>query len=141
MAIYEAYFNIEVDTDKDALNAIVITVAAVLTDATEGHWRGQVPAGSIAALRTVYDAAALVNELPLSTQAEINEHEGLLTAALAHFESLRSDIDRPWIDVHRHRAFRYGLGKSSKYNTAILCTSHESKLRGWFIKKPGYGNK
>jgi len=100
MTIYDSYYGLVTETDKTALNALVIAVAETLETAIEGLWEGQYPTGSIAELRAVFDPAAEVNALRLSTQAEIDAQYDLLSAAYAYFLGRVSSIPIPWTDVH-----------------------------------------
>jgi hypothetical protein len=100
MALYEAYYALENTASFTALNALVQEAAAVLEDASEGLWAGQFPAGSIAPFREIFDAAALVNSVRLSTQASIDAQYALLRPAFTVFMASRSNVPRPWIEVH-----------------------------------------
>ena len=100
MTIYDSYYGLVPETDKTALNALVTKVTEKLKTAVEGLWEGQYPAGSIAVLRAVFEPAAEINAIKLSTQAEIDEQYGLLSTAYEHFLGLVSSIPVPWIYVH-----------------------------------------
>ncbi|MCL2801137.1 MAG: metallophosphoesterase [Treponema sp.] len=104
MALYEAYYKLEVSTDKTALNALITRVAEKLDTATEGLWAGQYPVGSKAELKRAYDPAYIVNENRLATQAQTDSVFASLNAVFTAFESRVSSIPMPWVYVHEIKA-------------------------------------
>ncbi|MCL2688881.1 MAG: fibronectin type III domain-containing protein [Chitinispirillia bacterium] len=132
MDIYDKYYELEAQTDKQALAALVEEAAAVLETAVEGLWYGQYPAGSIAVLRAVFDAAAEVNALRLSTQADIDEQYGLLRAAFDAFLADISVIPRPWIDIHEIPASGvYTMGLVDWMDESVRLNTHWTHMNYW----------
>jgi hypothetical protein len=98
--LYDAYYKLDPATDKAALGQLVEIVADKLRTSSEGRWEGQYPIGSKAVLQAVWDAAFVVFDLKLSTQANIDQQRQLLQEAYNHFLSLVSNEPCPWIYVH-----------------------------------------
>jgi len=132
MDIYDKYYGLVAETNKGALAALVEEAAGVLAVAVEGLWHGQYPAGSIAVLRAVFEPAAEVNALRLSTQAQINTQHGLLRAAFDAFLAGVSVIPRPWIDVHEIPAAGvYTMGLVDWMDESIRLNEHWNHMNYW----------
>jgi len=100
ISLYNAYYAMQVSTDKTALANLVRDVSEKLNTATEGLWAGQYPVGSKAQLQQVYDPVLIVYENRLATQAETNTAFASLNAAFTAFESRVSHVPMPWVYVH-----------------------------------------
>jgi len=125
MDIYDKYYELVAETNKAQLAALVEEAADTLAKAVEGLWFGQYPAGSIAVLRGVFEPAAEVNALRLSAQADINEQYDLLRTAFDAFLAGRSDIPRPWIDVHEIPAAGvYTMGLVDWMDESVRLNTH-----------------
>ncbi|MDR2578042.1 MAG: fibronectin type III domain-containing protein [Chitinispirillales bacterium] len=132
MGIYDRYYELETTTNKDLLAALVKEVADTLAVAVEGLWAGQYPAGTIAVLRVVFEPAAEVNALPLSTQEEIDAQYALLRAAFDTFLAGASDIPRPWIDIHQIPATgTYTMGLVDWMTDTLRLNPHWNHINYW----------
>ena len=104
VALYNAYYALDPNTDKEALGELLAKVKQTLDTATEGKWEGQYPFGSREILRGFYNEAFAVYDFRLSLQSEIDAAYALLAPAYEEFLASVSDIPRPWIDVHEIKA-------------------------------------
>ncbi|MCL2627659.1 MAG: metallophosphoesterase [Oscillospiraceae bacterium] len=100
VALYEAYYALDPNTNKTQLTRIIDQVAAELAVATEGRWEGQYPTGSIAALRKIFDEAVRINNLRLSTQPQIDAERLKLMLAFDDFLASVSTEPCPWRELH-----------------------------------------
>ncbi|MCL2703793.1 MAG: fibronectin type III domain-containing protein [Defluviitaleaceae bacterium] len=104
VTLYDAFYALEVSTDKAKLTALIIQAAEKLDTAMEGLWAGQYPFGSIAELQLAFDPALVVYEDRLATQEAADAAYAVLDAAFTAFESLVSSIPMPWVYVHEIKA-------------------------------------
>src|SRR5690606_7261758 len=68
VAVYNAYFALEVSTNKTELAALIAAVNDTLENTSEGQWKGQYPAGSKDVLRAVLVPAEDINKDRLATE-------------------------------------------------------------------------
>jgi hypothetical protein len=100
MLIYETYYALDPQTNKDALTSLITEVRGILATTSEGLWAGQFEAGSQAVLRAVLNEAVTVNELLLAVQADIDAEHEKLTIALGEYMTKVSTVPAPWLGVH-----------------------------------------
>ncbi|MDR0293595.1 MAG: fibronectin type III domain-containing protein [Oscillospiraceae bacterium] len=101
VALYDAYYAIQVNTDKAALKALIADVTDTLASAIEGMWSGQYPEGSKAVLKAVLDKETAAYTDRLSDQAAVDAAAAALSAAFKTFKDLASALDIPWVGVHK----------------------------------------
>ncbi|MCL2328637.1 MAG: metallophosphoesterase [Bacteroidetes bacterium] len=104
IALYDAYYALDPNTDKTALGSLIETVTAKLAVSSEGRWEGQFPFGSKAEVQKVLDAAVIVYDLRLATQENIDEAFENLDKIYQEFLSKESTEPCPFIYVHDIKA-------------------------------------
>jgi len=104
ITLYEAYYALDPSTDKTALGDLIDTVTEKLSVSSEGRWEGQYEFGSKAKVQKLLDAAVIVYDLRLATQANIDEAFADLDDIYNWFLSTESDIPCPFIYVHDIKA-------------------------------------
>jgi len=134
IALYNAYYALDPNTSKAALGNLIETVTAKLAEASEGRWQGQYEFGSKAKVQALLDAAVIVYDLRLATQANINKALADLDSIYTWFLSTESNIPVPFISIHEIKAtgkntidlvdwmkdgevFKFGADDKEHYNT------------------------
>ncbi|MCL2100406.1 MAG: metallophosphoesterase [Fibromonadales bacterium] len=104
IALYEAYYALDPSTSKTALGNLIETVTEKLATASEGRWEGQYAFGSKVQVQTVLDAAVIVYDFRLATQASIEKAFADLDDIYTWFLSTESNVPVPFIYVHEIKA-------------------------------------
>ncbi|MDR2963898.1 MAG: metallophosphoesterase [Bacteroidales bacterium] len=100
VALYDAYYALNPNTDKTALGNLISTVKEKLATSSEGRWAGQYEFGSKAKVRAVFDVADTVYNVRLSTQENIDAALSDLTTIYNWFLSTESTTPVPFIYTH-----------------------------------------
>ncbi|MDR2580831.1 MAG: metallophosphoesterase [Fibromonadaceae bacterium] len=104
IALYQAYYALNPNTNKTALGNLIETATAKLAVASEGRWEGQYEFGSKVKVQAVLDAAVIVYDLRLAIQANIDKAFADLDSIYEWFLSTESNIPAPFIFVHEIKA-------------------------------------
>jgi hypothetical protein len=104
ITLYEAYYALDPNTNKTALGNLIEEVTEKLSVSSEGKWAGQYAFGSKAQVQTALDAAMIVYDLQLATQANIDKAFTDLNTVYEWFLSTESDVPCPFIYVHEIKA-------------------------------------
>ncbi|MCL2488997.1 MAG: metallophosphoesterase, partial [Oscillospiraceae bacterium] len=97
--IYQAYYDLQLLTDKDMLSIIIDTAIQTLADTSEGNGKGQYPFGSKIPVQAALNDAQPVYENNLAAQTAIDTAAAKLSAALDTYLA-KEILVSPWVDIH-----------------------------------------
>lgn len=100
MALYDAFYELEVVLDRKDMKELIDEVTEKLANSSEGNWEGQYPVGSMGEVQALLDEALVLYNLRLVSIDAFNEAYDALQARYDEFLKSVSDIPCPWVFIH-----------------------------------------